>query len=93
MKYERRNLIFLKFCDSNYSYPGLCSKPTDKIVDFAKNLKLLVLENTDNSKPPNSLVMKDDPARIAITITNLRVQSLSTLSTDCNMQFSPSSKE
>ena len=36
MEYERRNLIFLKFCDSNFSKPGLCSKPTGEIVNFAR---------------------------------------------------------
>ena len=36
MKYERGNLVFLKFCDSKFLHPGLCSKPTDDIANFAK---------------------------------------------------------
>ena len=50
MKYEWRNLLFLKFSDSNFSHPGLCSKPTS--------------ENTDHSKPPNSLVINDHLSRL-----------------------------
>ena len=63
MKYERRNLIFLKFCDSNSLHPGLCSKPTDEIVKFG-NLQLFVLEKTDNSKSPYLLVINNDPSRL-----------------------------
>ena len=36
MKYEQRNLVFFKFYDSNFLHPGLCSKPTSEIVDFAR---------------------------------------------------------
>ena len=28
--------MFSKFCDSNFLHPGLCSKPTDEIVNFAR---------------------------------------------------------
>ena len=63
MKYERRNLTSLKFSDSNFSHPGLCSIPSGEIVNFAR-LELLVLENTDNSKPHNSLVINDDLSRL-----------------------------
>ena len=58
MKEDQRNLTFLKFSDSNFSHPGLCSKPNGDIVNF--DSQLLVLENTDHSKPPNSLVITDD---------------------------------
>ena len=37
MKYERRDLIFIKFCDSIFLHPGLCSKPTGEIVNFASS--------------------------------------------------------
>ena len=64
MKYERRNLIFLKFCDSNFSFSELCSKPAGEIVNLATDLQLLALENTDHSKPTNSLVINNDPSRL-----------------------------
>lgn len=52
---------FLNFCDSKFSNLSLCSKPNSEIVNFTK---LLVLESTEHSKPPNSLVRNDDPSRL-----------------------------
>ena len=36
MKYERRNLTFLKFCDLNFSHPGPCSKPNGEMGNFGR---------------------------------------------------------
>ena len=63
MKYEQINLIFLRFCDSDFSHPGSARNPLARSW-ILQDLKLLVLENTDNSKPRNSLVINDDPSRL-----------------------------
>ena len=68
MKYKWRDLILLKFCDSNFSNPVLCSKPPGEIemIQFARLAAVSSgdLENTDHSKPTNSLVINDDPSRL-----------------------------
>ena len=61
MKKDRRSLTFLKFSDSKFSHPGLCSKPSDNIVNFARLATVSSGEYTDHSKPPNSLVINNDP--------------------------------
>ena len=33
-------------------------------MNFAEVLQLLAQENADHSKPPNSLVINDDPSRL-----------------------------
>ena len=66
MKYKRRNLIFLKVCDSNFSHPGLCLKSTGEIVNFAGLARLAAVSFGEyrSFKPPNSLVINDDLSRL-----------------------------
>ena len=61
--YEWKNVIFFNFMSRIFLTLILCLKPTGETVNFARNaaVSLYVLENTDNSKSPNSLVINDDP--------------------------------
>ena len=57
-----RNLIFLKFLWFElFAPPGGDRNPLARIL---QDLQLLVLENTDHSKPPNSQVISYKPSRL-----------------------------
>ena len=63
MKYERRIFTFLKFSDSQFSQPGLYSRPRREIVNFAR---LAAVSSGEYRSFKTSLLASynDDPSRL-----------------------------